>query len=91
MKIIIAKRSGLQEIAYVNASRINSFLASKNPYDGRIETKIYFDEGKCEVEGDLTQRIAEFMASDDDCGMLDLTGGDVKGKSYWEKEKSYAK
>lgn len=86
MKIIIAKRSGLDEIAYVNASRINSFLMAKNQYDGRIETKIYFDQGKCEIEGDLTLRIAEFMASDDDCGILDLTGGMKEQKSYWNKE-----
>lgn len=86
MKIIIAKRSGLDEVAYVNASRINSFLMAKNPYDGRIETKIYFDQGKCEIEGDLTIRIAEFMASDDDCGILDLTGCMNKEKSYWSKE-----
>ena len=59
MKLIIAKRSGLEEVAYINATRINSFHVAKNPYDGRIETKIYFTEGKCEIEGDKTEKIQQ--------------------------------
>ena len=84
MKIIVAKRSGLNEVAYINASRINSFHVVSNPYDGRIETKIYFTEGKCEIEGDRTVEIAEFMSAESDCGLLDLTKNFSK-KRYWEK------
>lgn len=86
MKIIIAKRNGVEGVAYINASRINSFHSSTSVEENRPMTKIYFDQGKCEIEGDFTQRIAEFMASDDDCGMIDLTGGGMKEKSYWGKE-----
>ena len=83
MKIIIAKRSGLDEIAYINASRINSFHVVRNQYDGRIETKIYFAEGKCEIEGDATKAIAMFMSNEGDYGILDLTVEQTK--KSWER------
>ena len=73
MKIIKAKQSGLDRIAYINASRIDSFHAVTNQYDGRVETKIYFGDNKCEIEGDKTIQIAHFMCSEGDCGFLDLT------------------
>ena len=82
MKIIIAKRSGLNEVAYINASRINSFLAQTNQYDGRSETRIFFSEGKCEIEGDRTAEIAEFMACEADCGVLDLVNESQKESAY---------
>lgn len=84
MKIIVAKRSGLDGVAYINANKINSFLAEENKYDKRVETRIYFAEGKCEIEGDQTDRILNFMVSDDDSGVLDLTNG--QKKSWWNKE-----
>ena len=84
MKIIVAKRSGLDGVAYINANKINSFLAEENKYDKRVETRIYFSEGKCEIEGDQTDRILNFMVSDDDSGVLDLTNG--QKKSWWNKE-----
>ena len=86
MKIIIAKRSGLDETVYINASKVNSFHAVKNPYDGRIETKIYFPEGKCEIEGDKCYQMCIFMANEDDCGVLDLVNGIDKSKSFWDKK-----
>ena len=89
MKLIIAKRSGLEEIAYINANRINSFLCSKNQYDGRMETKIYFSEGKCEIEGDHTYDIACFMSDEAESGVLDLVHGiDKRTNSYWDKERN---
>ena len=84
MKIIIAKRSGKDKVAYINANKINSFLADVNPNNGEMETKIYFSEGKCEIEGDQTQRIFHFMLSEEDSGFLDLVNGEKK--SYWNKE-----
>lgn len=84
MKIIVAKRSGLDGVAYINANKINSFLAEENKYDKRVETRIYFAEGKCEIEGDQTDRILNFMVSDADSGVLDLTNG--QKKSWWNKE-----
>ncbi len=78
MKIVIAKRSGLDTVVYINASRINSFHACENPYDGRQETKIYFTEGKCEIEGDKTQDLCWFMSADNDSGILDLVNDQSK-------------
>ena len=85
MKIIIAKKSGHDETVYINASRISSFHAIKNPYNEHIETKIYFPEGKCEIEGDKCQEMCRFMANEDDCGVLDLVGGgkEISFKRYW--------
>lgn len=83
MKIIIAKRSGYDETVYINASRINSFHAVRNPFSNDIlETKIYFTEGKCAIEGDRTEEIANFMGSESDCGILDLVKDKTK-KTYW--------
>ena len=87
MKLIVAKRSGLDEIAYINASRINSFHVTKNPYDGRIETKIYFTEGKCEIEGDMTYRIACFMSDEGDSGVLDLVSN-IDKRGYWDRKET---
>jgi len=84
MKIIVAKRSGLDGVAYINADKINSWLAEENKYDKRVETRIYFAEGRCEIEGDQTQRILDFLMTDDNSGVLDLTT-DQK-KSWWNKE-----
>ena len=71
MKIIKAKQSGVDRVAYINASRIDSFYATK--MDESTITKIYFGDHKCEIEGDKTIAIAHFMSGDDDCGFLDLT------------------
>ena len=84
MKIIIAKQSGLDRTVFINANRISSFHSSENQYDGRIETKIYFAEGKCEIEGDKTEELCGFMASDDESGILNLVQEDER-KSYWRK------
>ena len=87
MKIIIAKRGGTDgSIAYINASRIDSFHTEENAYNGSLETKIYFDNGKCLIEGDKTQQIADFMASESDCGILDLTRDDKEKKTFWERK-----
>ena len=87
MKIIIAKRSGLDRIAYINANKINSFLAEENKYSGNVETRIYFSEGRCEIEGDRTQELLAFMLSDEDTGVLDLTELNNGKSSYWDKRK----
>ena len=86
MKIIVAKQSGLDRIAYINATRINTFHADKNQYDERIETKIYFDNGKCEIEGDKTQEIANFISEEGDSGMLNLIGENATRQSFWAKK-----
>lgn len=86
MKLIIAKQSGLDRIAYINANRIDSFHADINQYDNREETKIYFSDGKCVIEGDRTKEIAEYMSDDGDCGLLDLTKN--MKETYWEKRRS---
>ena len=83
MKLIIAKQSGLERIAYINADRINSFHADRNEYDNRAETKIYFTEGKSVIEGDMASRIATFMSDNSDCGILDLTK--EQKASFWDK------
>ena len=82
MKIIIAKRIGKERPAYINANKVNSFLADVNA-DGELITKIYFSEGKCEIEGDHTKKIMNFLMSDDDSGSLNLLF-DNNG-SYWSK------
>lgn len=82
MKIIIAKRLGRDDIAYINANRITSFIADK--YDDKVVTKIYFAESKCEIEGDHTNRILDFMLADNENSLLDLTK--EENKSYWGKE-----
>lgn len=82
MKIIIAKRSGRNDIAYINASKINSFHVDS--YDGRVITKIYLSEGKCEIEGDRTKEMAEFMSNEGDCGILDLVNAEYGDNSFWK-------
>lgn len=87
MKLIIAKQSGLERIAYINADRINSFHADKNEYDNRDETKIYFTEGKSVIEGNMAKRIATFMSNDSECGILDLTKEQETAKKlFWDKK-----
>ncbi len=83
MKIIVARRSGTGEIAYVCAQKISSFHARKNPYDSSMETRIYLTEGKCEIMGDRAKEICDFLASDNDSGILDLT--EEKKESVWRK------
>ena len=71
MKIIKAKQFDAEKIAYINANRIDSFnavIGETNSF-----TKIYFGDHKCEIDGDRTIEIANFMCSEDDCGFLDLT------------------
>ena len=82
MKIIVAKRIGREDIAYINASRISSFIADN--YDDKAITKIYFSDSKCEIEGDYTKQILEFMLSDEGSGLLDLTKA-ANEKSYWTR------
>ena len=83
MKIIVAKRSGKDSIAYINANRVTSFLATKNMNNNQIETRIYFADTKCEIAGDHTKKILDFMMTESDSGVLDLTAEEKK--SFWCK------
>ena len=86
MKIIIAKKCGTDEPVYINASTISSFHRIVNADDKSVRTKIYFSDGKCEVDGDVTKKLCQFMAKEEDSGFYDTT--EVKsGKTYWNKDK----
>ena len=85
MRVIVAKRCGTGEVVYVNANCIESFLAKRNE-DNSFFTKIYFSQAtKCEVDGDKTKEIAQFVSQEGDCGILDLVN-DVNNGSYWGKK-----
>ena len=85
MKIIKAKQSSGDKVAYINANRIDSFYSARA--DERVITKIYFGDHKCEIEGDRTIEIARFMSSDDDCGLLNLTEDEDKTEesALWKR------
>ena len=85
MKIIIAKQSGRDRKEYIVANSIESFAHDKNPYNGTDETRIYFFHGdKIVIDGDQTKEISEFMATDDNSGILNLVK-DEDRKSFWDK------
>ena len=76
MKFFKAKQFGQDRIVYINADRIDSFHAVYDIDNDGKSTKIYIGQGKCEIEGTKTIEIAQFMATDDNCGFLDLVGND---------------
>lgn len=88
MKIVVAKKCETGEVVFINANRIESFFAREYKDDNSVWTKIFFSQAtKCEVIGDKTREIAEFMMQDGDSGILDLVNVDEK-KSYWCKKGS---
>ena len=89
MKIIKAKQLGQSRIAYINADRIDSFHSVYDNDNEVKSTKIYIGQGKCEIEGDKTLQIAQFMSTDDNCGFLDLTDNDVS--AYRKAHERFAK
>ena len=89
MKIIKAKQFGKDRIAYINADRIDSFHAVYDSDNDVKSTKIYIGQGMCEIEGDKTIQIAQFMATDDNCGFLDLVG--VENSAYRKAHERFVK
>ena len=89
MKIIKAKQLGQSRIAYINADRIDSFHSVYDNINDVKSTKIYIGQGKCEIEGDKTLQIAQFMSTDDNCGFLDLV--DVENSAYRKAHERFAK
>ena len=90
MKIVIAKdTSSNKRKVFINASTIESFHTRKNEDADEIETKIYFAQGvACVISGDRTEDICDFIATENDYGILDLTDEPEK-KPFWERKKSH--
>jgi len=89
MKIIKAMQLGQTRIAYINADRIDSFHSVYDNDNDVKSTRIYIGQGKCEIVGDKTFEIAQFMATDDNCGFLDLVGND--SSAYRKAHERFAK
>ena len=71
MKIVIAKETVSGKRVYINASRISSFHVVEDTY-GRKITKIYFEDSKCVVDGDVALELLDFMSNEEDYGTCSL-------------------
>ena len=89
MKIIPPPQLGQDRIAYINADRIDSFHVVYDNDNDVKSTKIYIGQGKCEIEGDKTLQIAQFMATDDNCGFIDLTSDSMSAFDRFMKGDKY--
>ena len=70
MKVIKAQRNFHNDIVYINAEMVSSFHSFE--YEGQKKTKIYFESSKCEINGDYSEAIVEFVVFEKN-GVLDLT------------------
>jgi len=70
MKLIKAKQSGKDRPVYINVDNICLFYSDQ--YDGAYKTKIYFNEGRCEIEGNHAEAIEKFI-TEYPSGLYDLT------------------
>ena len=71
MKLIKAKQSGMDRDVYINADSICTFYS--DTYEGKDKTKIYFSNGKCEIEGNHAKEIASFIRCGSNEKIYDLT------------------
>lgn len=70
MRLIKAKQSGKDRDVYINVDNICLFYSDQ--YEGAFKTKIYFNDGKCEIEGNHAEDIVKFIKNYSS-GLYDIT------------------